>query len=278
MLNRASERSAAALAAIKESVPDGDVTQVECDLLDMESTAAAAQKTLEVTENHIDALVNNAGVMAMKDEASKHGYDVQMQVNHISQAQLTRDLMPALINAADKNGDARIVQHSSGARRGGPLERRYFEKNGGNLGGDSVWQSFTMKGAWKRYQQTKLANEVFALALHEKLQAKEATKNIRSLAAHPGLAATSVGGTSHAIGPLAEVVMNGLSQSADDGAAGIVACMADADAESGMLYGPKGRTGDAVALDMATDANSKEPEQRTLVWEATAAAIGGWDL
>jgi len=43
-------------------------------------------------------------------------------------------VMPLLEKASETKGEARIVNHSSLARNGKPLEAKYFDKNGGNLG------------------------------------------------------------------------------------------------------------------------------------------------
>ena len=64
----------------------------------------------------IDVLCNNAGVMAMKDIATSDGYDVQMQVNHLSHFLLTKELLPLIKLAAESKGEARIVNHTSVAR------------------------------------------------------------------------------------------------------------------------------------------------------------------
>ena len=115
MLNRASARSDAAKEQL-EALGKGTVASVPCDLMDFDSVRAAGA-TLRKEFDAIDVLVNNAGVMGVKDEATKDGYDVQMQTNHLSHFLLTSLAWPLLQKAAELRGEARVVQHSSGARR-----------------------------------------------------------------------------------------------------------------------------------------------------------------
>ena len=147
MLNRPSERSTAAELSVKEQIPASERTKVEtiaCDLQDLSSVKKAIQ-TIQSKYQKIDVLCNNAGVMALEDMATKDGYDIQMQTNHLSHFLLTKELFPLL----QKSDDGRIVQHSSMARHGGPLEAKYLEKNGGNLGGNG--NSMFFNGArWER--------------------------------------------------------------------------------------------------------------------------------
>ena len=110
--------------------------------------------------------------MALKDIATEDGYDIQMQTNHLSHFLLAKDLYP-LERAASRNGEARVVSHSSGARHMPRVpiagNAKYLEKNGGNLGGDSS-SMFCGGARWIRYHMTKLANSVFTQALHQRLQ------------------------------------------------------------------------------------------------------------
>lgn len=69
------------------------------------------------------------GVMALKKEPTKDGYDVQMQTNHLSHFLLTSFLLSSLEQAASTSGEARIVNHSSGARSmpREPMEAKYMQ-------------------------------------------------------------------------------------------------------------------------------------------------------
>ena len=98
----------------------------------------------------------------MPDKVTADGYEQQMQTNHLSHFLLTSLLMPALEAAAAARGEARVVNHSSAARKSPPaaLGRKYFEKGSdGKFGGDGT------NARQKRYQQSKLANVVFTGAL-----------------------------------------------------------------------------------------------------------------
>ena len=123
---------------------------VTCDLMSFASTreaAAALRAELGGEYGGLDVLCNNAGVMGLKDAATV------VQTNHLSHFLLTCEVWPLLCAAAAARGEARVVSHSSGARRGGLLELAYLSAaRGGDLGGDvSGWMPGT-GGRWKRYQ------------------------------------------------------------------------------------------------------------------------------
>ena len=236
LLNRKSERSKNALKQLKAAVHQATFDAIDCDLQNLASVQGAID-SIKSKYDTLDVLVNNAGVMALKDRATKDGYDVQMQTNVISHFLLTKELFPLL----KKSSEGRIVNHSSMARLGGPLEMQYFEKNGGNLGGDEAEENETpgFRGPrWERYHQTKLANAVFTYALKNKL--KEAgISNVIPLLAHPGLARTSLQVTTAADGGMdADSEFMNQAQSAEDGATGIIRAALDPNVKPGDFYGP----------------------------------------
>lgn len=235
LLNRKSDRAANALKQLQEAVPGAAFEAIDCDLQNFTSVREAAAK-ISAGHEVLDVLVNNAGVMALKDQATGDGYDVQMQTNVISHFLLTKELFPLL----KKSAQARIVNHSSMARLGGPLEIKYFEQNGGNLGGDGTEEenSGFQGPRWERYHQTKLANCAFTYGLKEKL-ASRGIDNVIALVAHPGLAATSLQVTTAADGGMeSNSPFMQQAQSAEDGATGIIRAAMDPVSESGDFYGP----------------------------------------
>lgn len=254
---------------------------MECDLQSFASVAAAAARVTGLCPEGVHVLCNNAGVMALADQATTDGYDVQMRTNHLSHFLLTRELMPLVERAAEASGDARVVNHSSVAR----LSKRlllpeYLEKTGGQLGGDGgdLQNTLMMGPRWTRYGQSKLANAAFTAALHARLQARGS--KVKELVAHPGLANTSLQQTSVKEGGMGAAftgIMRKMSQSTEDGAMGIISCICLPDASSGQFYGP-GAGVLAVkgpARPFALESFYDNDQTRTLLWDKSEAAIGG---
>ena len=273
LLNRESPRSAAALSRLREVVPAGRFEAVVCDLQDLESVRAAAA-AIRSQHPRIDVLCNNAGVMALPDQATKDGYDVQMQTNCISHFLLTKELFP-LLQASD---DGRVVNHTSMARLGAPLAPEYFEKRGGDLGGDGTEEENTSFGGprWQRYHQTKLANCAFTYGLKERLDARGIT-NVKTLIAHPGLAATSLQTTTADAGGMSmESPIMQHAQTAEGGALGIIRGCADPQAESGQFFGPEQWTG--FPKELEPEELLMDPENVRINWEGCEAAVGRFEV
>ena len=272
LLNRASDRSTAALHKLRDEVPDGDFDPVVCDLQDFESVRAA---TADIVARYdkLDVLCNNAGVMALPDQATKDGYDVQMQTNCLSHFLLTKNLIDLLA----KSDDARVVSHTSMARLGGPIAARYFTKAGGNLGGDgTAEESASFSGPrWERYHQTKLANCTFTFELKRRLEASGKV-NVKPMIAHPGLSRTNLQVTTADTGGMdIEGEFMGNAQSAEDGATGILRACADPEAVAGDFFGPKGWTGFPERLEV--EPLLVDPENLRVSWDGFEAAVGAFE-
>ena len=274
LLNRKSNRSRESLVRLRAEVGRDAFTAVDCDLSSFDSvrTAAAAIKR---QHKEIRVLALNAGIMATPDEATVDGYDTQMQVNHLSQFLLAAELYPLVEAYAQEHGDARIVTHSSLGRLYTPnpgLESKYLEANGGHLGGNS---NAAMRGAaYQRYFQSKLANSVFMYALHERLAARGS--KVKAVSAHPGGSSTSLG--DHlSYNALMSVAMwfveRFLIQSAEDGAVGLMLGMMSADAESGVLYGPKNNVY-GMAVPNPPKPYETDPAAKEMLWRLSEKATG----
>ncbi len=274
LLNRKSERSEHAYQELVKSVPGGKFDRIDCDLQSFASVHSAME-AIKSKYDVIDVLVNNAGVMALKDKATEDGYDLQMQTNVISHFLITKELVPLL----RKSEEARIVNHTSMARLGGPLDMKYFEQKGGNLGGNgSAEENLSFQGPrWERYHQTKLANATFTYGLKKKLEEANIS-NIISLLAHPGLAQTNLQVTTAATGGMDNTgeFMN-QAQSAEDGATGIIRATMDSEAKSGNFYGPA--SGWKGFPDLLTPEELLLDDSNIQInWEGCEKAVGSFTL
>jgi NAD(P)-dependent dehydrogenase (short-subunit alcohol dehydrogenase family) len=275
LLNRKSERSEKALLQLQSEVPGGKFDPVDCDLQSFKSVRNAVE-SIKAKYESIDVLVNNAGVMALRDEPTEDGYDVQMQTNVISHFLITKELFPLL----RKSDEARIVNHSSMARLGGPLVSDYFEKKGGHLGGDGTEQeNANFQGPrWERYHQTKLANCTFTYGLKKKLE-KANINNVIPLLAHPGLAKTSLQVTTAADGGMdGNAELMAMAQSAEDGAAGIIRAAMDPDVNSGDFFGPSGQGWTGFPELLTPEDLLLDESNISVNWEGCEKAVGKFDI
>ena len=149
----------------------GDAEMVLCDLASFASIRSAAASILDSVD-HIDVLVNNAGVITLKREETEDGFERQLGVNHLGHYLLTGLLMPLLLRSVE----GRIVVVSSGAHKIGRMD---YEDPGMN-------RSFAV---WGAYGRSKLANIWFTRELAARLAATSVTVN----ALHPGAVSTDIG-------------------------------------------------------------------------------------
>jgi NAD(P)-dependent dehydrogenase (short-subunit alcohol dehydrogenase family) len=273
MLNRPSARSDAALKMLTDS--GAKASSVACDLQSFESVRGAAAYLHAHHPRGIDVLCNNAGVMGLPDKATPDGFDVQMQSNHLSHFLLTSSIWSLLEVAASTRGEARVVNHSSGARRGAALDARYLRRNGGKLGGD--W--FPGFAKWRRYQQSKLANLLFTYALHDRVakERRDFADRIKSVCAHPGptdsglqAKTTEAGGKSWLDRYLISRTLKA-AHSVEEGTMGIATACWAPHVASLDFYGPAGRgkAGPAVLLPRERNVSGE-----ALLWRESLRSTG----
>ncbi|MBU1286329.1 MAG: SDR family NAD(P)-dependent oxidoreductase [Alphaproteobacteria bacterium] len=273
MLNRPSKGAQAALEDIQRA--GINAIGIECDLSSFEKVRhAGAELRRRLGDSGCDVLCNNAGVMGLEDLATEDGFDVQMQTNHLSHFLLTHEVWPLLEKAEQLRGEARVVNHSSGARRAPsrPLQAKYLQAKGGRLGGNGLLGF----NKWVRYQQSKLANLMFTYALHEHA-GQRPDNRIKSLCAHPGPTDSGLQGKTASSGGtllldryiLSKALKN--AHSAEDGTCGLARCVMEPGVESGAFFGPEGQSqpGPAVLLP-----SERDPAAEALLWDESLKATG----
>jgi len=173
--------------------------------------------------DRLDLLVNNAGVMAPPRRETQDGFELQFGTNVLGHFALT-GLLLALMQGRD---DARVVTVSSNAHKMGKI-------NFDDL------QSTRRYMRWSAYGQSKLGDLMFALELDRRLRASGSA--VKSLAAHPGYAATNLQTAAPPLLDRVVMVFTNLvvAQSAEMGALPILYAATEPGLEGGIYVGPDG--------------------------------------
>ncbi len=202
---------------ISQTFPNAiiDVRKLELNSLKSIQTFAEGVKS---SYDHLDILINNAGVMACPFSKTEDGFEIQMGVNHLGHFALTGHLMPLL----KKTKAARIVATSSVAHRQGNID---FD--------DINWKKRTYDTG-KAYGDSKLANLYFTYELAKKLQGDSAAPIVT--AAHPGWTSTDL--QRHSL--FFRVLNPIFSQNVENGVLPTLRAAIDEVAKPGDYYGPSG--------------------------------------
>lgn len=260
---RNARKAERAVETIRRQRRDARVGFETLDLADLASVEAFASARV-AQGRRIDALVNNAGVMALPHrQESRDGFELQLATNFLGHFALTARLLPLLRNA-------RTVQLSSIRHRQGRIHLQDLNLRHGY-------------SAWKAYDQSKLAMLMFALELDRRSRANG--WGVTSVAAHPGYARTGlIGAGPLGDRPVARLVMQALyrpliepffSHSAPAGALPILMAATLPDVAPGGYYGPtrmEEMKGPPARVGMRPQALDEETASR--LWETAEAMTG----
>jgi len=247
-----------AAATIRSQAPGAELEVRQLDLADLESVGEFAS-AVGATRERIDLLINNAGVMAAPRRVTKQGFESQFATNHLGHFALTGRLLSRLLAAAAP----RVVTVSSLMHRGGKID---FE----DLQGERSYSR------WGAYQQSKLANLMFCFELQRR--AVEAKTSLKSVAAHPGYAATNLqaAGTDRFYERWFMAIGNKLfAQSADMGALPTLYAATVPDLPGGTFVGPGGRREQRGYPKVVTAAGKAYDEQAwRRLWDVSEELTG----
>jgi NAD(P)-dependent dehydrogenase (short-subunit alcohol dehydrogenase family) len=168
------EKANSAANQILASSPDAKAEVMELDLSSLESIRRFAD-AFHNSHRSLNALINNAGVMAIPYRRTDDGFEMQFGTNHLGHFALTGLLLDALLACEG----ARVVNVASGAHRMGRIRFDDLQSQHGYY-------------KWLAYGQSKLANLLFTFELQRRADAT-GTK-LLAVACHPGYAATNLQG------------------------------------------------------------------------------------
>jgi WW domain-containing oxidoreductase len=164
---RTREKAEAAGRSVK-----GETLPFACELSEPASIHACIA-AVKAAGLKLDAIICNAGIMALPKLEKAYGYEQHFFTNHIGHFILVTGLLDQLTESG------RVVVLSSDLHRRAPKGGIDFD----NLDG-SKWYD-----GWKSYAHSKFANVLFAKELARRFQGTKRTAN----AVHPGVIATNLG-------------------------------------------------------------------------------------
>jgi NAD(P)-dependent dehydrogenase (short-subunit alcohol dehydrogenase family) len=163
---RTYEKAKLACDAVK-----GQTVPLACELSDPVSVRACVE-SVQRAGIKLDAVICNAGIMALPKLQKAHGYELQFFTNHIGHFILVTGLLEQLTDTG------RVVMLSSAAHSGAPKGGIQFD----NLDGSKGY------AGWRNYGQSKIANILFAKELARRFTGTKKTAN----AVHPGVIRTNL--------------------------------------------------------------------------------------
>lgn len=173
IVGRNPQKTADAVRDLRESTGSTEISSLLADLSLMSETRRLAAD-FNAGYDRLDVLINNVGGVFQKRTYTAEDLEYTFALNHMSYYLLTRLLLDKLI----ASGPARVVNVSSGA---------HFFSRGVNFADLQRRQGRFI--GFGRYNETKLMNVMFTLALARRLDPASVTVN----AVHPGLVASGFG-------------------------------------------------------------------------------------
>jgi retinol dehydrogenase 14 len=178
------ERAEVAAAAIAKESGNPAVDVFVADMSSQAEVRRLADEILAVYPR-LDVLLNNVGGFWAHRHVTADGFEHTFALNHLAPFLLTNLLLDRLIASAP----ARVVTVSSGAQ------------SMGNIDFDDLMGEQKYSGS-RAYNQSKLANVMFAYELAKRLEGTGVT----STALHPGLTSTAFSAEDPALGLLVTIL------------------------------------------------------------------------
>jgi NAD(P)-dependent dehydrogenase (short-subunit alcohol dehydrogenase family) len=161
-------------ADIAEQTGNTSVSVVKLDLSSLASVRSAAAE-IGNRNPHIDVLINNAGLQSLFRKTTEDGLELTMAVNHLGHFAFTLDLISHLERAAERTGEARIVNVASDGHLYGKIDVDDFQM-------EKRYRVF------KAYAASRLATVIFTQELAERVWDRRITAN----SLNPGHVATNI--------------------------------------------------------------------------------------
>jgi NAD(P)-dependent dehydrogenase (short-subunit alcohol dehydrogenase family) len=243
-----------AIAEMKNRGGNGTLTIGILDLASLRSVKEFAGQF--ITENReLHLLINNAGVASPPISKTSEGYELQFGVNFLGHFALTGLLYPLLVATQG----SRIITLSSNGYQNAIID---FD----NLKSEKSYD------ALREYRQSKLANLIFSIELHRRINAKG--QKVLSIAAQPGANKTEL--TRHLTDEEIEIGIKRLGEFMEpwQGALSTLFAATSNEALGGTMYEPEegGLRGYPVKATIQENAMNEDVAKR--LWNFAEYATG----
>jgi len=258
MTSRDRAKGEAAIGAVRSVASAAEPTLVSLDLADLRSVRSAAAAVCGEVDR-LDLLINNAGVMGVKNNVTADGFEPHLGTNLLGHFALTGLLLSTLHRAPTP----RVVTLGSVA---GQLP-------GTRIRWDDLHHTRGRFVPLKAYAQSKLAVLMFAAELQRR--AREQNSVLLSIAAHPGGSHTELMRHNGFLNLVSKVFSPLMQKSPAMGAVPTLYAATNGALHGGEYIGPKGPlglSGPPVAVSMPRLAADTAVTRR--LWEFAEAETG----
>ncbi|RYP60730.1 hypothetical protein DL769_007991 [Monosporascus sp. CRB-8-3] len=166
-------------ANLSEILDSDHVSLMEMDTSSFASIRATTAKILAKSNNQVNILINNAGIMGIADlQLTEDGYERHFATNHLGHFLLFQLLKPALLASSTPDFHSRVVNVASSTHR---TIKKLNESDNYNF----------EKGGYMHplaYANSKLANVYMA----NELERRYGSKGLHATSVHPGEIATDL--------------------------------------------------------------------------------------
>ncbi|KAF5521491.1 Short-chain dehydrogenase TIC 32 [Colletotrichum aenigma] len=160
------------------STPDSgaQLQLLEISLDSLASVCNAAQSFLAKTNNRINMLILNAGVMACPKSSTIDGFETHFSTNHLGHFLLFRLLQQALLSTSSPSFNSRVISVTSSVHRLGPIDVNDFTYD------------HLPYHPLRAYARSKTAN----IYLANEIEHRFGDQGLHALSVHPGSVLTMI--------------------------------------------------------------------------------------
>ncbi|KAH6616257.1 hypothetical protein C7974DRAFT_441835 [Boeremia exigua] len=162
--------------ALGDILEPGKVELLHLDLNSLASVRICAAEFLAASNNQLNILINNAGIMSCPEGTTEDGFELQVGTCHLAHFLLFQLVKPALLASTKPDFLSRVVSVASMAHRYFPPKLENFQLRNGEYHPD------------RAYAHAKTANIWFANYIDRRYGAQ----GLHGLSVHPGVIFTAL--------------------------------------------------------------------------------------